>query len=81
MSADVLDGGTGKDRLDAGGDLGDTCTSDGAPDELVGCNGTADFYASDNAAMPTEEPTNEVDDPTASGGATGGQPSRPDYAW
>ena len=35
--ADELDGGHGPDLLDAGGDPGDVCTSEGAPDELIGC--------------------------------------------
>ena len=35
--ADVLEGGTGKDLMDAGGDAGDSCVSDGAPDVLIGC--------------------------------------------
>ncbi|QIG45704.1 calcium-binding protein [Nocardioides anomalus] len=48
--SDHLDGGTGKDLLDAGGDPGDTCLSEGAPDVLVGCDDDAGTSAGPRTA-------------------------------
>ncbi len=63
LGADLLDGGTGKDLLDAGGDPGDSCTSNGAPDVLVGC-GSSPAAATDELSTPLAP---DVDDSAPDG--------------
>ena len=52
QGADALDGGTGQDLLDAGGDSGDRCASEGAPDVLVGCGRPSDLASPAPAPGP-----------------------------
>lgn len=64
QGADALDGGTGKDLLDAGGDNGDTCTTNGAPDVVVGCETpqTSDLVDSGTPTPASEDPEGSSDD-------------------